>query len=155
LDQKLISLYIDKLDEMMPYMVRRMHQEMAQAMADGITANQFFVMKMMTDRGRMTVSEVAESVNVSLSAVTSLVDRLCKVGMIQRRRSEDDRRVVWLEPTEQGRDMVNTCQASRRNILQRYLGHLEEKELEFIIAIYEKIISVMRREDQGQVNEEK
>jgi len=155
LNQDLLTRYLDKLDEMMPHMVRRMHQEMTQALADGITGNQFFVMKMMADRGRMTVSEVAEGFNVSLSAVTSLVDRLCKVEMIQRRRSEDDRRVVWLELTEQGRDMVFTCQASRRRVMQRYLGQLEEGELKFMIAIYEKIISMMLREEQGQVSEER
>lgn len=154
MDQELVSRYIDKLDEMLPHMVRRMHQEMAQSLQEGITANQFFVMKMIADRGQMTVSEVAEAFSVSLSAVTSLVDRLYKGGMVERRRSEDDRRVVRLELTEEGRNMVNTCQAGRRRVIQRYISRLEEKELEFMIEIYEKIVSMMRQEDQGQVSDE-
>lgn len=152
---ELLDRYMDKLDEMMPHIVRRMHRELARSLQEGITANQFFVMKMIADRGQMTVSEVAEAVNVSLSAVTSLVDRLCKVGMIERRRSEDDRRVVWLELTEAGREMVNVCQEGRRRVMQRYLAQLEEEELVFMIQIYEKIIAMMQQEDKGQVSDER
>lgn len=149
MDQKLVSRYIDKMDELLPHMMRRMHQELAGSLKDGITANQFFVMKMLADRGQMTVSEVAEAFTVSLSAVTSLVDRLFRAGMIERRRSEDDRRVVWLELTEEGRNMVNTCMAGRRRVIRRYISRLEEKELVFLIEINEKIVSMMRQEDQG------
>ncbi len=150
---ELFDRYLDKLDEMMPYVVRRLHQELAQSLEEGITGNQFFVMKMINDRGQMTVSEVAEEFNVSLSAVTSLVDRLHKTGMVERRRSEDDRRVVWLELTERGRNIVGACLESRRRILRRYLDKLDEKELEFMIEVNEKIISMMRQEEKGQVSD--
>lgn len=147
--QELLSKYLDKLDEMLPLFIRRLHQELADSMNNGVTANQFMVMKMLNDRGQMTVSDMAEGLSVSLSAVTSLVDRLHRAGMVERRRSEDDRRVVWLELTEEGRKLVATCQAGRLRVMQRYLGQLEDKELEFMVEIYEKIISMMRQEEQG------
>jgi len=149
LKQELLFKYLDKLDEMLPLFIRRLHQELADSMDKGVTANQFFVMKMIGDRGQMTVSEVADGLSVSLSAVTSLVDRLHRAGMVQRRRSEDDRRVVWLELTEKGENVVATCQESRMRIIQRYLGQLEDKELAFMIKIYEKIISMMHQDEQG------
>ena len=147
MDRELVACYIEKLDEMLPHMVRRMHHELAQCLQLGITANQFIVMKMIAGRGRMTVSEVAEAINVSLSAVTSLVERLHRAGMIERHRSRDDRRVVWLVLTEKGAEVVDMCKAGRQRIIQRYIGCLEEKEIKFLIEIYEKVVAMMRQED--------
>ncbi len=144
MEQELLAKYLDKLDEMLPLFIRRLHQELADSMGNGVTANQFMVMKMINDHGQMTVSDVAEGLSVSLSAVTSQVDRLHRVGVVERRRSEDDRRVVWLELTDEGRKIVATCQAGRLRVIQRYLGQLDDKELQFMIEVYEKIISMMR-----------
>jgi len=148
LEQELLAKYLDKLDEMLPLFIRRLHQELADSMDNGVTANQFMVMKMINDHGQMTVSDVAEGLSVSLSAVTSQVDRLHRVGVVERRRLEDDRRVVWLELTDEGRKIVETCQAGRLRVIQRYLGQLDDKELKLMIEVYEKIISIMRQDEQ-------
>ncbi|SFR14106.1 MarR family winged helix-turn-helix transcriptional regulator [Desulfoscipio geothermicus] len=146
--QEVLTRYCDRLDEMLQHFLRRIHLELADVLDKGVTGNQFVVMKMICDRGRATVSEVAGDLCVSLSAVTALVDRLCRAGMVVRRRSEEDRRVVWLELTDEGRNMVNVCQEGRRRVIQRYLGRLDEADLLHMIKNYEKILSFMREEGE-------
>ncbi|WP_347489337.1 MarR family transcriptional regulator [Desulfoscipio sp. XC116] len=149
MSREVLSRYIDRLDEMGRHFLRRMHQELAQTMDKGVTGNQFIVLKMIYDQGRRTVSEVADELCVSLSAVTAQVDRLCRMGMVERRRSEKDRRVVWLQLTNEGRAVVKDCQAGRQRVIQRYLGRLEEEELLHMIEIYEKILHFMKLEEKG------
>lgn len=151
MDQEVLIRYINRLDELGQQFLRRMHQELAGVMEKGVTGNQFVVMKMISDRGRVTVSEVAEDLSVSLSAVTALVDRLCRAGMVVRHRSEEDRRVVWLELTEEGRNVVQACQEGRQRLIQRYLGQLDEEEILHMIRIYEKILTLMQQEETGKV----
>ncbi len=148
--EEILISYCDRLDEIGQRFLRRFHRELAGIMDTTITGNQFVVLNIIGNRGKATVSEVAEDLSVSLSAVTASVDRLCRAGMVERRRSEEDRRVVWLELTEQGQNMVNVCQKGRLKVMRRYLGRLEEKELLHMIAIHEKLIDVMREEDEKE-----
>ncbi|AGL03798.1 MarR family winged helix-turn-helix transcriptional regulator [Desulfoscipio gibsoniae] len=144
--------YCDRLDEMAQLFLRRLHQEiivnLGNKITDKITGHQFMMMKIIGDRGRATVSNVADDLNVSLSAVTAQVDRLCKTGMVARSRSEKDRRVVWLTLTNAGQEVVDVCEDVRLRVMQRYLGHLDERDLLHIISIYEKIIALMRQEEE-------
>ena len=55
-----------------------------------------------TVQGECTVTDIANHLEITLSAVTSLVDKLCNAGLVARFRSEEDRRVVYLKLTEEG-----------------------------------------------------
>jgi len=51
---------------------------------------------------RATISELARRLHLAQSTVTELVDRAARVGLVRRRASVDDRRVVYVELTEEG-----------------------------------------------------
>ena len=42
--------------------------------------------------------------------MTGIVNRLVKMGLLRRTRSKEDRRVVWVEATEKGVELVNIIQ---------------------------------------------
>ncbi|MCL2337861.1 MAG: MarR family transcriptional regulator [Firmicutes bacterium] len=148
MQEEVFIRYCEQADELGQRFLRLMHQELAGVLDTAVTGNQFVVLKIISNRGQATVSEVAEDLSVSLSAVTASVDRLCRAGLVERRRSEKDRRVVQLELTAQGKKVVTVCQESRMRVLQRYLGCLEETELLHMINIHEKLIAVLRQEDE-------
>ena len=51
---------------------------------------------------RATISELARRLHLAQSTVTELVDRTEGAGLVRRSASEDDRRVVYVELTEEG-----------------------------------------------------
>ena len=55
------------------------------------------VISFQNEEGRCTVSSLAEILRVSRSAVTLKVNELVKLGLVEKRRSEEDRRVVYLD----------------------------------------------------------
>jgi len=140
--------YFARLEEVFQEMIRRLHGEMAYRMVSGITGSQFFVLKKIQGKGRMTVTEVADALGVSLSAITALVDRLVKSGFVVRNRDEQDRRLVWLEATEKGREILMQCVEVRRNVAIKYFGRLPEEDIQKLIEIYEKVLTVMRKEEK-------
>ncbi|BAF60968.1 transcriptional regulator [Pelotomaculum thermopropionicum SI] len=145
-----IEKYLSRLEEVFMGMVRRLHGELACQMVSGITGSQFFVLKKINSKGRMTVSAVADELGVSLSAITSLVDRLVKSGFVVRSRDEQDRRLVWLEATDKGRDILEKCVEGRRKVAAKYFGRIPESDIKKLIEIYEKILDVMREEEKGR-----
>lgn len=144
-----LAAWIDRLEEVFQQLIRRLHAELDHQLVQGITGSQFFMLKRILRRGRMTVSEVAEEMGVSLSAITALVDRLHRAGFVNRRRDEEDRRVVWLEVTPAGEEVVRSCLAARRRVLEKYLRRLPEEDVEQLVRIYEKLLAVLNREVSG------
>jgi len=49
--------------------------------------------------GQLTAGELAEHLGLTTGAVTTLIDRLERVGMVERLRDESDRRRVYVRPT--------------------------------------------------------
>jgi len=115
-------------------------------MVQGITGSQFFVMKKIHEKGKMTVSEVANELNVSLSAITALTDRLYKNGLIKRDRDEKDRRLVWLTITPQGEKTLQDYGVNRQEVFRKYLGDLSQEDLSSLINICDKILTSMKKE---------
>jgi DNA-binding MarR family transcriptional regulator len=58
--------------------------------------------------GRFTMGELAEMLDVSPRTVTGLVDNLERDGLVKRVDDPADRRSVYAELTDQGRDRIDT-----------------------------------------------
>lgn len=56
--------------------------------------------------GESPIREIAGGLEVSLSAASQLVERLVRKGLITRRENEADRRLINVELTDAGRDVV-------------------------------------------------
>lgn len=142
-----LNLYLERLDEVFQRMARYLHAELAQSLVSGITMSQFVVLRSLEKKGKVTVSEVAEDLNVSLSAITALADRLYKAGLVDRRRDEQDRRLVWLTLTGKGVEAVAACRKARMKVVGKYFEQLPAEDVERLIQIYEKILAVIKAEN--------
>lgn len=73
----------------------------------GLTFPQWILLKDLRRNGRMSVSEIAETLDVSSANVTGIVDRLETAEFAERSRSPDDKRVVFVHITEKGRQKTD------------------------------------------------
>jgi MarR family transcriptional regulator, organic hydroperoxide resistance regulator len=65
----------------------------------GLTGPQGMLMGSLARFGKMKISDLSEKLDLSNSTVSGIVDRLEKQNLLVRTRSEDDRRVVYVEMT--------------------------------------------------------
>ena len=81
--------------------------------------------------GRMRMSELAESVLLSRSGLTRLVDRLEREGLLKRERCESDARGLFAEITPAGRRLFDDARRTHLDGVRRYfLERLETAELD-------------------------
>lgn len=147
-----IEAVMSRLDEVMHQMMRRMHQKLSLSMTDKLTGIQFMVLKRINEHGRITVSGMAEDLSVSLSAVTALIDRLYKLGYVIRIRDEDDRRLVWLELTDKGSEILSVCQVARWQVIEKCFKQLPGEDLQALLRIYERMHEILLKEEDDEVN---
>lgn len=63
----------------------------------GITAPQGMVLGTLSKLGQVKISELSEKLGLSNSTISGIVDRLEKMEFVERIRSEEDRRVVYVK----------------------------------------------------------
>lgn len=81
--------------------------------------------------GQSTVTELAGRLHLRQTAVTELVKRAEEAGLVDRRRSEADRRVFLLELTQEGdRRVTRAFNALRRDRVS-FARAFEELDLRF------------------------
>ncbi|MFQ6675526.1 MAG: MarR family winged helix-turn-helix transcriptional regulator [Fidelibacterota bacterium] len=72
----------------------------------GLTASQHTVLSTLAHSDGLSLSEVGRRVFLDKPAITGLADRLEKDGLVQRKRTSSDRRVIKLYLTPKGRKLL-------------------------------------------------
>jgi DNA-binding MarR family transcriptional regulator len=75
------------------------------------------------------VHTIADQMIVREPDISRLVDRLVKLGFVDRRRCEEDRRVVWVTPTAAGRKKISDLAKPIRALHVQQLKHLGRERL--------------------------
>jgi DNA-binding MarR family transcriptional regulator len=75
----------------------------------GLTGPQLWAIKTINERSPINVSDLANKLYLHLITVIGIVDLLEKQDLVKRRRSKDDYRVVWIELTAKGNDLVKSA----------------------------------------------
>jgi len=87
----------------------------------GLTHPQFITLASLVQHGQP--ANMRQLANVALQdapTLTGIVNRLVKMGLVRRTRSEDDRRVVLVEATDDGIDLIGTIHRNLQS--ERSLG---------------------------------
>jgi DNA-binding MarR family transcriptional regulator len=74
---------------------------------------QFFLLGYLASEQHLTMTDISRKMGHSTAAATGLVDRLEKLGYVQRFHASEDRRKVMVQITKKGLELV---QALRDNI---------------------------------------
>jgi len=136
--------YIEKLDQIFSRVGRRMRQRMSQ---ETLTLGQYSLLKLLSDWGSMTVGEVAEQLDLSLASASAMIDRLVNQSLIDRFRSESDRRVVSVQLSSLGRMQIAELQKQRREFLDHLFSRMTEVDLKTLLELIERVEESSERDE--------
>lgn len=92
------------------------------------------VLIMLEATGPLSMSHLADALDISVASVTGVVDRMEARGLVERRRDAGDRRVILVHPAAGGRRLFADIDAKRRAGLAKLLGRLSDSELAGLLA---------------------
>lgn len=108
-----------------------------------ITAPQLLCLYSVGREDGMTLSGLAKTVNLGISTVNGIVDRLESKKLITRTRSQADRRRVTLSITAHGREVAKTAPALLQDRLANALRDLPDLEQAAIALSLERVVELM------------
>jgi DNA-binding MarR family transcriptional regulator len=89
----------------------------------------------------LTAADIAREYGIDASAVTRLIDRLEKRGLLSRVRSEEDRRVVRLALTDEGQATAEKIPAIFTRVLDNLLAGFTPEEVGFLKSMLRRILA--------------
>ena len=93
-----------------------------------------------SEEGRMRMSELADSVLLSRSGLTRLVDRLERQGLLRRERCDSDARGLFAEITPEGRRLFDAARQTHLDGVRRlFLSHFSRAELRTLGSLWQKL----------------
>jgi DNA-binding MarR family transcriptional regulator len=90
----------------------------------GLGMSEFEVLERLASDGEscVRIQEVADHVHLSQSALSRVIDRLEKHGLLKRGVCDNDRRAVFAELTPAGRERYEAARPTHREVLARELA---------------------------------
>lgn len=94
-----------------------------------------------SDGKRMRMRDLADSVLLSRSGLTRLIDRLEREALVERVSCESDARGAYAELTPAGSRKLEAARATHlAGVREHYLSHFGEAELELIGSFFERVV---------------
>ncbi len=120
-------------------------------MGSELTSDQYYTLRYMNQVDSCTSSELAEVFDVKKSAITAMITRMWEKGLIKRTRDEDDRRVVYLTLTDQGKKVFLETEERIYMLVESFITQFEQAEIKQFIETYEKLHQVLLEKKENKV----
>ena len=91
----------------------------------------------------LTCGEIGERTIARDPDVTRLVDRLARRGLVKRTRSETDRRVVQVDITQKGLDLLRELDPHVQRMPRALLGHVSQARLHQLSKLLAEVLEGM------------
>jgi MarR family transcriptional regulator for hemolysin len=133
--QRLLRLYAEK-----------------QARRFGLTRAQWGVLAKLERTEGLKQAEIADLLEIQPITLTRLIDKLCDLGLIERRSDDSDRRVNRLYLTEAARPLMLKLTGLRNELTQTALAGLSAADTHRLVAQLETVKNNVREAVQNPVS---
>ena len=121
------------------------HRRFAHELADlDLTVPQFYTLNALVELGgTSTMGALSKQVLQVSATMTGIIDRLVRDGLVQRSRSEDDRRAVHVEIMPAGRQLVAMAWERAFNGMDEALAEMTQAELNRAHSVLDALVAMI------------
>jgi DNA-binding MarR family transcriptional regulator len=130
----------DRLADFIMFAQRSFLLDLSKELNKGnISYAQFFLLGYLANEDFLTMTDISKKMGHSTAAATGLVDRLEKLGYVQRLHAADDRRKVMVQITRKGIEMVSRLRNTIADSISEVMAAQESGEDEAIQPVYAQL----------------
>lgn len=104
-----------------------------------LTNNDMHVIEAIGLEGGRNMSTVAKKLDITVSSLTTAVNHLVKKQYVERSRSEEDRRVVFLSLTEKGLSAYRHHEEYHRQMTEAVLEKLDAEDMPVLLKVLDAV----------------
>jgi DNA-binding MarR family transcriptional regulator len=125
---------VEEVGQTVQHLVRVMQLfERDQIKPHGFTTSQAYVLTQLKQVQELTMNELSEKLNARTSTMTRIVNNLVRDGFIQRKRDNNDRRIVLVGLTTKGEKASALLESDITAYYEKIVSHLPEGRVEEVL----------------------
>lgn len=117
--------------------------------------NELFVLLLLYQKDEVNMSQIAQYLSVPLNTATGIVARMEKRTLLVRQRSKEDKRIVTITISDQGKKQITLIIKKIVHYGDLIFDNFTSEEVEVAFRLIDKIINVLTDEQRRQDNEQK
>lgn len=121
-------------------LIKRMSQEWKKRSSEDLTMSQFRMLLTLNKEGAMKAIELADILCLTPGAITGMTDKLEEHGWVARERSDEDRRVVLIQLTEAGEELVRSIKIKQRETTEAFFKILPAEDIAHLNRIFTQLL---------------
>jgi len=100
-----------------------------------LAKHHFMILKMLKEDGgnnnrKIIVREIVDKLGITKSQMTASIDKLIKLGFVEREADLNDRRKIYISITKSGIEIAETLTKKVKNHLRKSITLLNENEID-------------------------
>ncbi|WP_405152981.1 MarR family winged helix-turn-helix transcriptional regulator [Paenibacillus sp. FSL K6-0108] len=115
-------------------------------LAPSLTEAQLAVLEVLEDHEKMKPSDLIPFLATTPAAVTMLLDRMEKNGLIRRDRDDQDRRIVWVSLSDKGRMETERGITIRNEFMNSVLSNISMHNQQLLVYLLGKMTTQKTKE---------
>ena len=120
---------------------RQLERELQAEQAMGLAEYELLLILAYSDGRRLRMSELADTLALSRSGATRLIDRLEADALVQRMSCETDRRGQWAQLTADGYERLRAASPTHlRGVAAHFLDRIPQPELDALRSTLERVL---------------
>lgn len=105
-----------------------------------LTLKQIEYLKKFDEHEYVTISQLAEDLNLSKPSITEMVKKFIKLDCVKKEQCNHDARVYYLFLTEKGKGIARLEQITNEDFIRRVENCLNEEDISLLIELLSKVV---------------
>lgn len=105
----------------------------------GLNPTEFMVLELLYHKGPTPLQQIGGKILLASGSMTYVIDRLVQKGYLVRKPCEKDRRVIYADLTEKGKELFDQIFPLHEEVIYEALSGLNEEEKDQVITLLKKL----------------
>ncbi len=105
----------------------------------GVTTSQGEALLAFSDESRASMNELSRTLGLANSTMTRMVENLVGRGLVRRAEDDQDRRIVRVALTAEGRKLQGSLKEARREIQRLILAEIRVEDRSTVLEVLQKL----------------
>lgn len=136
---------IVNLLEIVPLLRKKLIKHEGKIKSLGLTPSYFNLLHVVENSGDLSITDLSQITDMSKPNCSKAVDNLVKMGLLDRKVDELDRRFSRVSINEKGVDVVNQIEEHINTQLSDMLNKLDKEDMEKMQKASEDLLSVLAK----------
>lgn len=105
----------------------------------GMKTSEFTILETLYHKGKQTVREISESVLIKTGSITYVIDKLEQKGLLKRQYCQEDRRVVYIDITNEGKKLMDEIFPKHQQVIEELFADISDQQKQTVINVLKTV----------------